>query len=141
MDKHGPADYTPRRSLGQCRRIPVGREITPALSWESVFGVLLIPRQPTEVTEMKHQLTREDRQRAAASTIYRYGADFIAERMRRGMLREELAKLHHPERLTPEERQAMQKQAMIRQAALMRAAKAARRSLRATATQPVQDEP
>jgi hypothetical protein len=82
---------------------------------------------------MKHQLTREDRQRAAASTIRRYGADFIAARMRRGMLKDELAKVHHPERLTPDEIDAIYRQVMIRQAAVMRAAKVAKRVARAAA--------
>jgi hypothetical protein len=80
---------------------------------------------------MKHRLTPEDRQKAGSTNIRRYGADFIAERARRGLLKGEIAGMRHPERLTPDQITAMLKQALIRQAALMRYAKAAKRAARA----------
>lgn len=63
------------------------------------------------------------------TTVERYGADFIAARARRGLLARELAKVAHPDRLTPHEIEAVYRQVMRRQAARMRAAKAAKRTV------------
>ena len=62
------------------------------------------------------------------TTIDRYGADFIAARARSGLLAQELAKVRHPERLTPDEVDAVYPQVMRRQAARARAAMAAKRA-------------
>ena len=65
------------------------------------------------------------------TTVERYGADFIATRARRGLLARELAKVAHPDRLTPDEIDAVYRQVMRRQTAKMRAAKAAKRAAQA----------
>ena len=67
------------------------------------------------------------------TTVERYGYEFIAARARRGMLAKELAKVLHPENLTPDEIEAIRRQTMVRQAALMRAAQAAKRAERKAA--------
>jgi len=65
------------------------------------------------------------------TTVERYGYEFIAARARRGLLARELAKVAHPDRLTPDEIDAVYRQVMRRQTAKMRAAKAAKRAVAA----------
>ena len=65
------------------------------------------------------------------TTVERYGYDFIAPRARRGLLARELAKVAHPDRLTPDEIEAVYRQVMRRQAAKMRAVKAAKSAAKA----------
>lgn len=72
-------------------------------------------------------ISRNPRSRSGHVTIERYGADFIAARARAGLLAKELAKVAHPERLTPHEIEALRIQVMRRQAAKARAALAASR--------------
>jgi hypothetical protein len=78
-------------------------------------------------------LTNELRSQGGKEVQRRYGSDYIAARMRRGLIKNELAKVRHPERLTPEIIDQMMKQALIRQAAKMRVGRARVRAEKAAA--------
>ena len=90
---------------------------------------VLIPGESLGVNTMKAFTIRGGRH----TTVERYGYEFIAARARRGMLAKELAKVLHPEKLTPDEIEAIRRQIMVRQAAVMRAAQAAKRAARKAA--------
>ena len=85
---------------------------------------VLIPddSQGTDMSQLSFPRSRRGR-----AVIERYGADFIAARAREGLVRKEIEKVAHPERLTPDEVAAIRRQVMRRQAALMRAVRAAKR--------------
>jgi hypothetical protein len=97
---------------------------------------VLIPGESLGVNTMKPFTIRGGRH----TTVERYGYEFIAARARRGMLAKELAKVLHPEKLTPDEIEAIRRQLMVRQAAVMRAAQAAKRAARQVAGQPAENE-
>lgn len=83
-------------------------------------------------TDMATGIGREEgRRRGGYERIARYGADHVASQAREGLVARELVKVRHPERLTPEELEALKRQVWVRQAALMREARVVKRAARA----------
>ena len=70
----------------------------------------------------------EHHRQGGLTTQRRYGSAFLMAHARDGLEARELAKVLHPENLTPEQVAAIKRQVWLNQAALMRAARARNRA-------------